>query len=43
MCDDVYYISVHTPCGTEVMTLAGCVRICPKCQPEEWVKNHEPK
>lgn len=38
MCDDAYYVHVHRPCGTEVMTLVGHVAICPKCQPEEWAE-----
>jgi len=25
MCDDMYYIKVHVPCGTEIMVLTGCV------------------
>jgi hypothetical protein len=36
VCDDVYYVMVHNPCGAEVMILMGRIAACPKCQPEEW-------
>jgi hypothetical protein len=36
MCDD-YYVRIHKPCGTELMTLGGLFGgVCPKCQPKEW-------
>lgn len=38
MCDDMYYIKVHVPCGTEIMVLTGFVALCPKCQPDEWAE-----
>ena len=38
VCDDMYYIKVHVPCGTEMMVLMGFVPLCPKCQPEEWAE-----
>jgi hypothetical protein len=38
MCDDVYYILRHVPCGTEVQVMGGYKSICPLCQPEEWAK-----
>jgi hypothetical protein len=36
MCDGVYYIQRHVPCGTTVHILMGTAIVCPKCQPEEW-------
>lgn len=38
MCDDVYYVVVHVPCGTNVRMLMSHQAICPKCQPEEWAR-----
>jgi hypothetical protein len=35
ICDDVYYVKEHLPCGTEVMVLIGHSVTCPKCQPED--------
>lgn len=40
MCDDIYYLSRHVPCGTQVQVMGGYPRVCPKCQPEEWAKTH---
>jgi hypothetical protein len=37
--DEVYSRYRHAPCGTELEILQGhVVRVCPKCQPEEWAE-----
>jgi membrane protease subunit (stomatin/prohibitin family) len=38
--DEIYHKVKHVPCGTVVQISAGRVRMCPKCQPEEWEKEH---
>jgi hypothetical protein len=38
MCDDIYYVKVHKPCGARLHVLMGHMAICPKCPPEEWAE-----
>lgn len=36
--DGVYYVTVHIPCGTEVLTphqFQPAPKVCPTCQPNE--------
>ena len=38
MCDGVYYVHTHKPCGTQIMVLMGQMAVCPKCEPQRWAE-----